>query len=119
MLPGNSTVIVGNVSRDPELRFANKIPVTNFGVVWSSRRTNRQTGEKTIEELFVEVVCWRQLAENVSESIYKGDRVVLFGPIVEKRWTNRRGEECIKIQIIADEVAPSLRYARCNLEKNN
>ena len=72
----NSVTLVGNVTRDPELRFTNtgQANVT-FGLAVNRRWQNRQTQEWEEATSFFDVVCWREMAENVSESITRGSRI--------------------------------------------
>ena len=110
----NTVTIVGNVTRDPEMRFTQAgMAVTNFGVAWNKRRTD---GEEAVS--FFDVTCFRQLAENVSESISKGARVVVYGTLSQRSWESQQGDRRSKVEIVADEVAPSLRWASATITRN-
>ena len=110
----NTVTIVGNVTRDPELRFTQGgAAVANFGVAWNMK--NRD-GEESVS--FFDVTCWRSLAENVAESITKGTRVVIYGRLDHRTWETQEGEKRSKVDIIADEVAPSLRWATAEASRN-
>ncbi len=110
----NTVTVVGNITRDPELRFTpNGAAVANFGLAWNRRN---QDGED--ETSFFDVTCWRQLAENVSESLVKGSRVIVYGRLDQRSWENQEGERRSKVEIIADDVAPSLKWATANVTKN-
>ena len=110
----NTVTVVGNVTRDPELRFTQGgMAVANFGVAWNKRK---QDGEDEVS--FFDVSCFRQLAENVAESITKGARVVIYGTLSQRSWENQEGERRSKVEIIADDVAPSLRWASAEIRKN-
>ena len=110
----NTVTIVGNVTRDPELRFTQGgAAVASFGVAWNMK--NRD-GEESVS--FFDVTCWRSLAENVAESITKGTRVVIYGRLDHRTWETQDGEKRSKIDIIADEVAPSLRWAAAEVSRN-
>lgn len=112
---GNTTTIVGNVTRDPELRYTqNGIAVANFGVAWN---TKSRDGKETVG--FFDVTCWRELAENVAESLSKGVRVIIHGRLDHQTWDDRdSGKKRSKVEIVADEVAPSLRWATAEVIKN-
>lgn len=111
----NSVTIVGNVTRDPELRFTQSgMATASFGVAWNQRR---QDGEEQVS--FFDVVCFRQLAENVAESLSKGTRVVVYGIVQQRSWQTQEGEKRSKVEIIADDVAPSLRWATAEITKND
>lgn len=110
----NSVTVVGNVTRDPELRFTQGgMAVANFGVAWNKKK---QDGEDEVS--FFDVSCFRSLAENVAESITKGARVVIYGTLSQRSWENQEGERRSKVEIIADDVAPSLRWASAEIRKN-
>ncbi len=112
----NTVTIVGNVTRDPELRYLTSgTALTTLGVAVNRRYT--RNGEQVEDTSFFDVVCWRDLADNVSESISKGDRVIVYGRLEQRSWETQDGDKRSKIEIIADEVAPSLRWATARIEK--
>jgi single-strand DNA-binding protein len=88
----NTVTIVGNVTRDPELRFTpSGAAVATFGLAWNQRSQNAR-GETEEKVSFFDVTCWRQLAENVAESLSKGARVVVYGRLEQRSWeTNDKG----------------------------
>lgn len=119
MAMGNTVNIVGNVTRDPELRFTpSGQAVANFGVAVNRRWQNRQTQEWEEAVSFFDVTCWGQLAENVAESVQKGTRVVVDGRLDQRSWETEQGDKRSKVEIVADEVAPSLRWATASITKN-
>ena len=80
MANGNTVELIGNVTRDPELRFTpNGAAVANFGLAVNRRWRNQKTNEWEEQVSFFDVVCWRELAENASESLTKGTRVMVSG----------------------------------------
>lgn len=110
----NTVTVVGNVTRDPELRFTpNGAPVCNFGVAWNRKGQN---DEEIVS--FFDVTCWSGLAENVAESISKGDRVVVYGRLDQRSWESQEGERRSKVEIVADDVSPSLRWATVEITRN-
>ena len=109
----NSVTVIGNVTRDPDLRHTQAgTAVVKFGLAWNRRRQDQED-----EVSFFDVTCFRQLAENVAESISKGSRVVVFGNVVQDRWENKEGEKRSKVAILADDVAPSLKWATAVVDK--
>jgi single-strand DNA-binding protein len=119
MSNGNHVNIVGNITRDPELRFTPSGQATaSFGVAVNRRWQNRQTQEWEEAVSFFDVVCWGQLAENAAQSLTRGARVVVSGRLDQRSWENDQGEKRSKIEITADEVAPSLRWATVEITKN-
>lgn len=117
-MSGNTVVLCGNVTREVELRFVpNGQAVANFGLavnrVWYD--ADRQKKE---EVSFFDITAWREMAENCAESIQKGDRVLLTGRIEQQSWESPTGEKRNKVIVVADEVAPSLRWATAQIVKN-
>jgi single-strand DNA-binding protein len=120
MANGNSVTLVGNVTRDPELRFTPSGQATaSFGLAVNRVWTDRQTNERKEAVSFFDIVCWREMAENVSESLQKGARVVVTGRLEQRSWETNDGEKRSKIEVIADEVGPSLRWATAEVRKND
>jgi single-strand DNA-binding protein len=116
----SSTVtIVGNLTRDPELRYTpNGSPVATFGVAVNRRWQNRDSQQWEESTSFFNVTCWRDLAQNVSESLEKGSRVVVSGRLEQRSWETQQGERRSVVEIIADEVGPSLRWATATVNRN-
>ncbi len=119
MATDNAVVLVGNVTRDPELRFTNTgQPTASFGLAVNRRWQNRQTQEWEEATSFFDVVCWREMAENVSESLSRGARVVVAGRLEQRSWETPDGDRRSKVEVVADEVGPSLRWATAHVTKN-
>jgi single-strand DNA-binding protein len=115
----NTVTIVGNLTRDPELRFTPSGQATaTFGVAVNRVWTDRQSQERKEATSFLDVVCWGQLAENAAQSLTRGTRVVVSGRLDQRSWENQEGEKRSKIEITADEVSPSLRWATVEITKN-
>lgn len=115
----NTVTVVGNCTRDPELRFTpSGQAVANFGLAVNRRWQNRQTQEWEEAVSFFDVTCWQQLAENVAESVQKGTRIVVTGRLDQRSWETQDGDKRSKIEIVADEVAPSLKWATADITKN-
>jgi len=115
----NTITIVGNITRDPELRFTpSGQAVASFGVAVNRRWQNRSNQEWEEQTSFFDVKCWAQLAENVSASLGRGSRVVVTGRLEQRSWETEQGEKRSKVEIVADDVAPSLRWATAEVSKN-
>ena len=111
--------IVGNLTRDPELRFTpSGAPVTTFGVAVNRRWQNRDNQQWEESTSFFNVTCWRDLAQNVSESLEKGSRVLVSGRLDQRSWETQDGEKRSVVEIVADEVGPSLRWATAEVNRN-
>ncbi|WP_109472757.1 single-stranded DNA-binding protein [Ornithinimicrobium cavernae] len=111
--------LVGNLTADPELRFTpSGAAVANFTVASTPRQFDRQTNEwKDGETLFMRCSIWREAAENVAESLTRGARVVVTGRLVSRSWDTPEGEKRTVMEMQADEVGPSLRYATAKVTK--
>ncbi len=119
MANGNTVTIVGNITRDPELRYTpSGQSNTRFGVAVNRRWQDRASGEWQEATSFFDVVCWRDLAENVSESLGKGSRVMVTGRLEQRTWETKEGDRRNVVEIIADDVGPSLRFATAKVERN-
>src|SRR3977135_2015474 len=119
MANGNTVSLVGNITRDPELRFTPSGQATaSFGVAVNRRWQNRQTQEWEEATSFFDVVCWAQLAEHAAESLSRGARVVVTGRLDQRSWENQEGEKRSKIEITADEDSPCLKRATDQITKN-
>ena len=116
----DSTVtIVGNLTRDPEIRYTTGgAAKASFGVAVSRRWQNRQSQEWEEQTSFFNVVCWREMAENVAESLGKGSRVVVTGRLEQRSWETENGEKRSVVEIVADEIGPSLRWATAQITRN-
>jgi single-strand DNA-binding protein len=116
-MPDSTATIVGNVTRDPEIRYTSGgAAKASFSVAVSRRR--KRNDEWIEETSFLDVVCWRELAENVGESITKCTRVVCAGRFEQRSWETDKREKRSVVELVADEVAPSLRWATATVNKN-
>ncbi|MEI2638875.1 MAG: single-stranded DNA-binding protein [Microthrixaceae bacterium] len=119
MASGNTVELIGNITRDPELRFTpSGAAVATFGLAVNRRWRNQQTNEWEEAVSFFDVVCWREMAENVSESLTKGTRVIVTGRLDQRSWETDNGEKRSKVEVVADEVGPSLRWATAAITRN-
>lgn len=105
--------LVGNVTRDPEFKVTQGGQnMATFGIAINKRQKNQDTGQwENGEPEFHDVVCWRDLAENVVESITKGTRVIVVGRLSKRSWEGEDGKKQYRVEVVADDVAPSLRWA--------
>ena len=119
MASDNTVTIVGNVTRDPELRFTpSGQAVASFGLAVNRRWQTRQTNEWEEQTSFIDVKCWAQMAENVGESINKGARVMVTGRLEQRSWETDQGDKRSKVEVVADEIGPRLRWATVDIRKN-
>lgn len=121
MASDNTITIIGNLTAEPELRYTQSgVAVTNCRVAVNRRIRNSQTNEweDRLDGYFT-VNIWRDYAENVAESLHKGDRVMVQGRLTSRSYDDREGVTKWVTEIEADEVCPSLRWARVSIEKTS
>ncbi len=113
----DSTVtIVGNITRDPELRFtAGGKGIASFGLAVNRRW--QQNGEWQEKVSFFNVTAWDSLGENIAASLTKGTRVIVTGRLEQREYETKEGEKRNVVEIVADEIGPSLRWARAEVER--
>jgi single-strand DNA-binding protein len=119
-MAGDTTItIVGNLTNDPELRFTpSGAAVASFTVASTPRSFDRQANEwKDGETLFMRCSIWRQAAENVAESLQRGMRVVVTGRLKSRTFDTREGEKRTVIEMEAEEIGPSLKYATAKVNR--
>jgi len=115
----NNITILGNITRDPELRFTpSGTAVVSFGLAVNRSIQNKKSGEWQTEVDFFNVTAWYKLAENCAESLGKGDRVLVSGRLSQDSWEDKEGQKRSTVKVIASVVAPSMEFATCKLEKN-
>lgn len=118
MTSSNSITIVGNVTREPELRFTPSGQAnTRFGVA-VNRRWQDKGGEWQEAVSFFDVVAWREMAENIGQSLQKGSRVIVTGRLEQRSYETKEGQKRSVVEVIADEVGPSLRWATVDIQRN-
>jgi single-strand DNA-binding protein len=108
--------LTGNLTDDPDLRYTpNGTQVANFRLAVTARIKDGE-GWRDGETSFFRVNVWRQLAEHVAESPTKGDRAVVIGRLKSRSWETPEGDKWSVVEVEADEVAPSLRWATAKPE---
>ena len=114
----NNITISGNITRDPEMRYTpSGVSKVTFGVAVNRSWRNQQSQEWEEQTSFFNVVAWRQLAENASASLTKGSRVVVSGRLEQRSWETDQGEKRSIVEIVADDVSASLRFATAEVHK--
>jgi single-strand DNA-binding protein len=120
LMAGETTItIIGNLTNDPELRFTpSGAAVANFTVASTPRAFDRQSnGWKDGDTLFMRCSVWRDAAENVAESLARGSRVIVTGRLQANTYQTKEGEKRTTMQLVVDEVGPSLRYATAKVNR--
>jgi single-strand DNA-binding protein len=117
-MSNSNTTITGNLTREPEIRYTKEgQATTQLGVAVNRRWQDKTSGEWQEATSFFDVVCWRDLAENVALSLSKGMRVVVTGRLEQRSWETDDGEHRSKVEIVADEIGPSLRFATADVRR--
>ena len=112
----NTVTIVGNLTRDPELRFTTGGKgIASFGL--AVNRRYQQNGEWQEKVSFFNVSAWDQLGENAAASLTKGSRVIVTGRLEQREYETQQGEKRNVVEIVADEIGPSLRWATATVER--
>jgi single-strand DNA-binding protein len=100
----NKVMIIGNLGRDPEMRYTpSGRPVTTFSVA-TSRSWNTSEGEKHVETEWFNVVAWSNLAEICKQYLTKGQQVYIEGRLQTRHWDDQEGNKHISVEIVANEM---------------
>jgi len=95
----NQITLIGNVGRDPELKYVNDgIAVANFSVAVTLRNSQSETTD------WYEITCWRKQAETVANAVRKGQRVLVSGQLTLKTYQNRDNQTVSKLAVEAHNV---------------
>jgi len=109
-MPDAQASFAGNLTEDPEVRYTEAgIARTMLWVAVSARRDG--------EASFFTVVVWRDQAEHAAESVSKGSRVVVIGRLQQRSWTAEDGSARSTVEVVAEELGPSLRWATATTTK--
>jgi single-strand DNA-binding protein len=113
----NSVTLVGNLVEDPELRFtASGIAMAKVRLA-VNRRYRDRNDEWQEDTSFFGGTCWRDVAENIAESLSKGDRVFVTGRLEQRTWETNDGEKRSVVEVRIDEIGPSLRWATAQVTR--
>jgi single-strand DNA-binding protein len=114
----NTITVVGNVTRDPELKFLNSGQAAlRLGIAVTRKWTNRQTNEPQEQTSYFDIQAYGSLAENVANSVQKGSRVIVTGRMEQRSYETSDGDKRSAFEIVADEIAPSLRWATAQITR--
>ncbi|RJQ31780.1 MAG: single-stranded DNA-binding protein [Actinobacteria bacterium] len=98
----NRVILVGNLTRDPELRnIPDGTAVANFGIAVNRQFANK-AGEKEVD--FFNVVAWRKLAELCNQYLSKGSSVAIEGRLQSRSWETGEGQKRSTVEVVADNV---------------
>lgn len=101
----NKVMVIGRLTRDPELRTTpSGINVCQIGVATSYVYTNQQTGQKVEQTEFHNVVLWRKLGEIANQYLKKGAQVFIEGRLQTRSWDGKEGGKRYRTEIVADNM---------------
>lgn len=111
--------IVGNLTADPELKFtASGAAQARFTVASTPRTYDKNTGQwRDGTAMFMRCTAWRSLAENITETLTKGCRVVVTGRLRQFDWTTENDEKRSMLALEVDDIGPSLRFATATVKR--
>lgn len=115
----NKITVVANLVKDPEIRYTqNGKAVVSLRLADTPRSLNPATNEwEDGTTLWLTAVAWDSLAENAAASLSKGMKVVVTGSLAQRNYKTKDGEDRIELEIKAEEISPSLRYATATVTK--
>jgi single-strand DNA-binding protein len=116
-MSNNSVTLIGNLVDDPELRFTPSgvaMAKVRFAV---NRRYQDRNNEWQEETSFFGGTCWREMAENVAESLQKGTRVIVTGRLEQRSWETSEGDKRSIIEVRIDDIGPSVRWATASVTR--
>ena len=114
----STVTLVGNLTRDPELRFTQGgRAVATIGIAVSRRyQVNNEWQEQTS---FFNIICWGSLGENAAATLAKGTRILVTGRLEQRSYETQDGDKRSVVEVVADEIGPSLRWATAQVDRND
>jgi len=101
----NKVMLLGNLTRDPELRYTPQgSAVCEFALAMNHSYTNKQSGQKVDEVSYIDIVAWGRTGEICAEYLKKGRQVFVEGRLKQDRWESPEGKKMSKVRVIAENV---------------
>ena len=101
----NKVILIGNLGRDPELRYTqNGQPVANFSLATSENWTDKSSGEKVEKTEWHRIVVWGRTAEHCSQYLAKGRTVYVEGRLQTRDWEDKEGQKRSTTEVNAQTV---------------
>lgn len=99
------TVIIGNVGKDPEMRYLpSGVPVCSFSVAVTRKWTDRQSNERKEETTWYRVSAWRQLGETANQFVRKGMQIMVVGQVKARAYLDQSGQPQSSLELTADNM---------------
>lgn len=116
MAQDNTVTLIGNLTKDPDLRYTTSgRGVASFGLAVNRRWMQNNEWQEAVS--FFNVVAWAELGENAAASLAKGNRVMVTGRLEQRSYDTKEGEKRNITEVIADDLGPSLRWAQAQVER--
>jgi len=116
MAQDNTVTLVGNCTKDPELRYTTSGKgVASFGLAVNRRWQKNGEWEEAVS--FFNVVAWGDLGENAAASLTKGARTFVTGRLEQRSYEDKEGVTRSVTEVIADDLGPSLKWAQADVER--
>lgn len=104
MVSLNKVMLIGNLTRDPELRYTpSGVVVVTFGLAVNKNFVDKN-GQKQQEVCFINIVAWNKLAENCNKYLVKGRGVFVEGRLKSKTWTTNDGQKRSTLEVVANNI---------------
>ena len=101
----NKIILIGNLTRDPELRTTpNGYAVCDFTIAVNRRRSGQQQAGQQGDADFFRITAWRQLGENCAKYLSKGRKVFVTGPLSARTYQSQDGSTRVSLEVTADDV---------------
>lgn len=112
----STSILSGNITRDPEYRVTNSGKgVASFGL--AVNRRYQINGEWQEQTSFFDVVAWSDLGQRAAASLHKGDRVIVTGRMEQRTWETGDGAKRSKVEIVASDIGASVRFAQVEVAR--
>jgi single-strand DNA-binding protein len=99
----NKVILLGNLTRDPELRYTPQgAAVCEFALALNSVYTNKQTGQKVEEVSYIDLVAWGKTGETIAEYMKKGRQIMVEGRLKQDRWEAQDGKKMSKVRVTVE-----------------
>ena len=116
----NTVTIVGNLTADPEVRVTDSgATLAEIRIAQNKRKSNSDGSWDDGDAMYFQGTVWNDMAENAAASLQKGMRVIVVGRLNYRSWETQDGQNRSVVDISIDEIAPSLRWAKANIERSS
>ena len=114
----STLTIAGNLTATPELRSVNGgRSVVSFSIAETRRWADKDSGATQEAVTYLDVTAWGPMAEHVATSLHTGDRALVTGRLEQRSWETQDGQRRTKHELVATDVAASLRYAEASITR--